>query len=275
MRSVAITNYVYGSYTKYIPLYIYAAATNWKARKFIFLVDERPREAELAKRISERLQVQVEFRLVNEAVPSELYQKIKRNEDRHKHVKPALRYFANATPQEDYVYIGDIDIIAYSGSRFFDYHIKRMRTTALGYSNAKRPGEDRYTGLHFSDSIFSEHDYDLAINLIDRRLESGHLYGFDEKILFEYVNQRFGETPDVWRPYCGFHFARYRGARALLNFDRPHVGARNRPRHNIHHRKVVAESVRRTIKAFFLEHPEGRTCIPPEVKTFLRIGRVW
>lgn len=142
MSEMCITQFVFGSYTKYIPLYIYSILRHYPDYFVKIFVGGKltPGEADaLGWMPSGNYEIQ------------QMYQAHKVR----KGVWP--KYIRRLFSKKEfegfkYVYHGDVDyIIIPERPGLMEQHVAHMRRTELPYSNAIRPGTKRVTGLHFID----------------------------------------------------------------------------------------------------------------------------
>jgi hypothetical protein len=97
----------------------------------------------------------------------------------------------------EYTYIADIDILVME-TNIIEQHLGEMRRTGLPYSNIKRDGIDKLSGLHFTSSsayypVPDLHDLDLSREN-------------DEAILYQIVKRKGVPISDSnFRPVHGIH----------------------------------------------------------------------
>ncbi len=97
----------------------------------------------------------------------------------------------------EYVYIADIDILVLD-SNVTEQHVGEMERTKLPYSNIKRVGSEKLSGLHFSrsDAYYPLPDLD-GIDLTKQN---------DEAVLYEIVSRKGLAIPiSDFRPVHGIH----------------------------------------------------------------------
>lgn len=139
-HEVCITQYVFGSYTRYIPAYIYSILTAYPDYFVKIFVAGKLSQDEAA---ALSLMPNGNFAIV------EGYQADKVR----KGVLP--KYVRRLIPQEEfadfkYVYNGDVDfIIIPETPSLKDWHVDHCAKLGLPFSNAIRPGTQRISGLHF------------------------------------------------------------------------------------------------------------------------------
>jgi len=113
------------------------------------------------------------------------------------HPKGLLQDLNQPTPA--YVYIGDIDILILENVT--KPHLEHMQKTGLPFSNIRRKGKERLSGLHFTraDAFYPlpDHFEGLPIHA-------------DEELLFKMVERHRVGTPDPadnYRPLHGYHMS--------------------------------------------------------------------
>lgn len=113
-----------------------------------------------------------------------------------------VRFITTPTIIDEYLYIGDIDIICLEND-IFSKHISFMKKKNMCYSNMVRKNISRLTGLHFS--IYNKY-YPLP------SLENIDMMKNDEEILTEIVMRKGIEInfDSSWRPTHGIHFSKNR-----------------------------------------------------------------
>lgn len=114
-------------------------------------------------------------------------------------------------PDEDYLYISDIDIITLDDIR--DLHVPYMQTTGLPYSNAVRryTGKNRMTGLHFTE-------YSALHPMTSEWLQDIDLTIYDEDVLYCIIDKKgYGFPSDYYRPVPGIHISPNREPRDSKN----------------------------------------------------------
>ena len=111
----------------------------------------------------------------------------------------SVRFINEPLARNEYVYVGDIDIV-FLDPLFMRRHLDHMSRTGLPYSNAVRPSTRRLSGLHFSrwDAMYPLPD--LSGLGSDGRL--------DEVLLYEIVQAKGHGFPSEWfRPVHGLHIS--------------------------------------------------------------------
>ena len=109
----------------------------------------------------------------------------------------SVRFLESPRIMTEFTYIGDIDILILES--ISSLHMARIEQSGIPYSNIKRPGQDRLTGLHFtrSDAYYPVKPPPDA----DRVL--------DEHLLYKMVLARGHPLPPKkWtRPIHGYHIS--------------------------------------------------------------------
>lgn len=110
----------------------------------------------------------------------------------------SVRFLETPERAAEHVYIGDIDILVLEP--IAPFHLAQMAKTGRPYSNIKRPGKERLSGLHFSrwDAYYPRPDIPRT------------MINHDEFYLYQLVAARGHELPDESesvRPLHGFHLS--------------------------------------------------------------------
>lgn len=132
----------------------------------------------------------------------------------------AIRFLELPTIECDSTYIGDIDMIILD-SDIEDNHIKHCNILNLPYSNVKRIGQNRLSGLHFvkTKEYYNKITKEYLNNLVSDINNGSIPFNSDECLLFDMMSSTFGvptkeqfgehSKPDelsyVYRPVHGFH----------------------------------------------------------------------
>lgn len=115
-----------------------------------------------------------------------------------------VRFITTPTITDEYIYIGDIDIICLEED-IFRRHIEFMEKENMCYSNIVRKNTDilRMSGLHFTI-------YDCYYPLPS--FEGINMMGNDEAILAEFLIRKGIDLnySATWRPAHGVHFSKNR-----------------------------------------------------------------
>ena len=123
----------------------------------------------------------------------------------------SVRFLETPEVMTEFTYIGDIDILILE--RVSQWHIDRMVSASLPYSNTLRTGKRALTGLHFtrSDAYYPvSPPSDANLN-------------WDEELLYMLVASRgVPLPPNVWnRPVHGYHLSPNRSPlHAIVNGER-------------------------------------------------------
>ena len=111
-----------------------------------------------------------------------------------------VRFVARPTVKAKYVYIGDVDIIVLHD--ICNLHIPNIEHNGLDFSNIKRVGQDKLSGLHFI-----EYDKMYPINLSGVDIYNDN----DENVLYKLMENKKYKIPDEYtqdyRPLCGIHIS--------------------------------------------------------------------
>ncbi len=211
MKSICISTYVYGSYTKFIPYYIYSILKSYPDYYVKILVREQLNHMErkclniLKNNLSNNFEVKENY-----------FNTIDLPEMKTKgQATKTLRWLI---PKKEfnnfkYGYIGDVDfLIIKEKPSLIEGHLDHCKKINLPYSNRIRPGTKRLSGLHF----FIVKDYYSKIGpLIDYYLSNtDELYkainksSREEEFFYGLVGNTIG-FGDInkknYRPHHGFH----------------------------------------------------------------------
>lgn len=108
-----------------------------------------------------------------------------------------VRFIEKATIESDYLYIADIDILVLDDD-VIDQHTKNMTELDLPYSNIKRDGVNKLSGLHFTQSAAYYPLPDLAG--LDLKKDN------DEFVLYQIVERKgLPISKSSFRPVHGIH----------------------------------------------------------------------
>lgn len=225
--TICFSSFVFGSYEKYIPYYIYSI---WKTHPnaFIKVFIEKP----LTPKIFEVLECLKREGLKNFEVILWLDSCYKYGSFKIKGGgNKLIRWFIDQDYFEDfdYVYIGDIDILFLPEEKsLMDFHVTQMLGLHLPFSNKvrlKNNGDlsERLTGLHF----FKTKEYYEKIGPIISQIKSDKFYrdvylkGLerDENFLYKLNREAFDFDPELLakaqRPWHGLHLGITRGNKNL------------------------------------------------------------
>ncbi len=211
MKSICISTYVYGSYTKFIPFYIYSVLKSYPDYYVKILVRDQLNKQEkkslnlLKSNLSTNFEVKENY--FNNINLPEMETKGQSNK--------TLRWFI---PEKEfinfkYAYIGDIDfLIVREDPPLLDGHLSHCKETNLPYSNRIRNGTERLSGLHFIivkdyyEKIGSIINYYL--NNLDKLYEDIKKANKQEEFFYNLVESTIG-FGDIhkqnYRPHHGFH----------------------------------------------------------------------
>ena len=117
-----------------------------------------------------------------------------------------IRFIEEPTLKNEYIYIGDVDIITLQ-SNITEIHLDHMNRTGLNYSNIVRPesgdkGWRRMSGLHFAKwyNYYPIGDFE--------NLAKKSMLGHDEVFLYEIISRRNNIIEsDKFRPVHGIHIS--------------------------------------------------------------------
>ena len=112
----------------------------------------------------------------------------------------ASRFVRHPTLKDEaeVIYIGDVDILVLEGG-VYSFHMEQMRKTGLCFSNMKRAGEDKLSGLH----VVKQEYYDYWVQKYSP-------LGNDEELLFRIVKENIADPNLVkgcLRPAHGIHLS--------------------------------------------------------------------
>ncbi|GGZ81053.1 hypothetical protein [Algibacter mikhailovii] len=222
MNKSAFVVYVFGSYQKYIPSYIYFINLNYPEADILIFYQN-----EIDSKIKEAIVNLSNYKLFENVFPE------------HNNIKgggPKLLRWV--LPEEyfrdyKYIYIGDVDILILDENKsLFDFHKQQMKDFNLPFSNKVRPLpggglSKRLTGLHFFE--VRPYYYKLAALaskiLGDVEFSNNYLTGLErnEHVLYKLVKDSFGfEDEEVFkmeRPWHGYHIGVVRGRKILNKYQ--------------------------------------------------------
>jgi len=224
---LVFSSFVFGSYQKYIPYYIYSI---WKTHPngFVKIFIENKLESKIFKSLEYLNQMGVrnfEIVLWDSAHDDYGIYKIRGGGKKLTRWVLDYEYFNDF----NYAYIGDIDILFLSEEMsILDFHKKQMIKLELPFSNKVRSDEngktvERLTGLHF----FEIKKYFEKINPIisrinkDKEYRDKYLQGLerDENFLYKINKEAFDFDSKILiaaeRPWHGLHLGITRGNKGL------------------------------------------------------------
>lgn len=217
-KSLCFSSFVFGSYQKYIPYYIYSI---WKTypTAFIKIFIEESLDSNINAVLNTLKESEIQnFEIIELNTSFEEYEVYKMKGSGAKTLIRWLfgyEYFKNF----EYVYIGDIDILFLPEKiSILDFHIKQMKILNLPFSNKVRVDKngnltDRLTGLHF----FKTKEYFHKIEPIISQIENDK-YFRDEYLKDLERNENF----------------LYKINKQAFNFDEKLVSQAERPWHGLH-----------------------------------------
>lgn len=205
---MCITQFVFGDYTRYIPLYIYSVLKAYPEYYLKIFVGGRLNQSE-----AEALAL----------MPSGNYEIIEGYcEDKVKKGK-WCKYVRRLVPFEEYkefkyVYHGDVDfIILPETPGLKEWHIAHCKKHSLPFSNAVRPGTKRISGLHFIDvkPYYEQIGDTLAhYRAHPEEVEAKLVKTSDEWFTYDILEETFGLDSLIAegfnRPEHGIHLALWR-----------------------------------------------------------------
>ncbi|MFD1335295.1 hypothetical protein ACFQ4N_06920 [Oceanobacillus iheyensis] len=213
MKKICVAVYVFGSYTRYAPYYIYSILKSYPDY-YVKVFSKDPLTANENKALELiRNEVSPNFEVVEGYLDDYI-----NLDDPSKMVGSIGTILRFLIPYEEfkdfeYVYIGDIDfLIIREKPTLVDVHKKHSKKIGVPYSNAIRPDSKRLTGLHF----FKVKDYYKKMNpIIEYYLENPSiLYDevkalrYDEEFLYKIIEKGIGLgkiEEHFFRPPHGFH----------------------------------------------------------------------
>ncbi|QDI92863.1 hypothetical protein EPH95_18205 [Salicibibacter halophilus] len=207
MKSLCITVFVFGNYTKYIPYYIYSILTSYPDYYVKIFTNTRlsKQENTCLQLIREQLSTNFEVKenyFTNRNVKRTVENKVKR------FLLPYHEFQAFEN-----VYVGDVDfLIVKESPSLLEGHVAHCQKTGLPYSNQVRPNSKRLTGLHFFNvkPYYQKMGETLAYyrNNPERITEDFQSLKRDEEMLYQLIEQQIGfDGLDAYhyRPHHGFH----------------------------------------------------------------------
>jgi hypothetical protein len=223
-KPLCFVAFVYGSYTQYIPFYIYSILKSYPDYYVKIFVNEKlnNRENKCLDMIREQLSTNFEIR---ENYFEEFnIEELKIPEEG----KKAIRFLI---PKEEFVdfenvYFGDIDfLIVKEHPKLLEGHLAHCEKTGLPYSNLVRKNSKRLTGLHFYkvDEYYSRMNK-LIYNYLDNKdklVSQLSKYKWDEEFLYEIVKEGIGIeglSYNDYRPHHGFHIGTIRHGKILKGY---------------------------------------------------------
>lgn len=215
MNKNAFVAYVFGSYEKYIPYYIYFININYPDDEVLIF-----HRNTLSKNVEDALVELNNYKLFNNVLPNNEDIKNGGGGKKHRWILPKkyiLKY--------DNIYIGDVDIlILKENESLFAFHENQAQKFNLPFSNKVRKLTDgsvskRLTGLHFIKVVPYYKKMESKINelLNDKIAFKSYLEGVvrDEHFLYKLVKDCIGfdenEVSKMERPWHGFHVGVVRG----------------------------------------------------------------
>jgi hypothetical protein len=217
-KSFCFSSFVFGSYQKYIPYYIYSI---WKIypTAFIKIFIEKSLDSNINAVLKTLNESEIKnFEIIELNTSFDEYEVYKM---KGSGAKTLIRWLFGYEYFKDfeYVYIGDIDIFFLPEKiSILDFHLKQMEMLNLPFSNKVRVDKngnltDRLTGLHF----FQTKEYFDKIEPIISQIENDK-YFRDEYLKDIERNENF----------------LYKINKQAFNFDEKLVSQAERPWHGLH-----------------------------------------
>lgn len=227
MNKLCFSTFVFGSYQKYIPYYIYSIVKTYPDAVVKVIVD-----GELETGLKKSIAILRSNGFSNfEIFPlgSEMYKDLK-NYKITGGVKKLLRWLQPVEhfKEFDYVYFGDVDILILQEEiSLLDFHKKQLEQFHLSFSNKVRVDPsgrptNRLTGLHFVEV----EPYYKAVQPIIEQIHSDSSYrkeffeglNRDENLLYKLNKTAFHFDDEklihAQRPWHGIHLGIVRGKKA-------------------------------------------------------------
>lgn len=228
IKTLCFSSFVFGSYQKYIPYYIYSI---WKthADSYIKIFIEKTLEPNIQEVLEFFKNKNIEnFEIIFLEISFEEYMVYKMKGGG---VKTLIRFLINKEHFNtfDYVYVGDVDILFLPEvESILDFHINQLSTLKLPFSNKVRINKngdltDRLTGLHFfkTKEYFEKIDPIISRIKLDKNYRDKYLEGLerDESFLYKINKEAFAFDPELvskaQRPWHGLHLGITRGNKNL------------------------------------------------------------
>ncbi|MDC8000096.1 hypothetical protein POV26_03540 [Aequorivita todarodis] len=227
LKSLCFSSFVFGSYTKYIPYYIFSINKNYPDAFIKIFVYQH-----IDSKVKEAIKIMSDHKITNfEIIPLEknilefTSYKIKGGGGK------LIRWLVDSSyfKEFNYVYIGDIDILFLKEKQaLLKFHTEQLKSLNVPFSNKVRIDEkgnytNRLTGLHF----FKTKEYFEKIDPILIRLKNDKLYrnqylkGLerDENFLYKLNKEAFNFDDEVLshaqRPWHGLHLGITRGNKGI------------------------------------------------------------
>lgn len=225
---LVFSSFVFGSYQKYIPYYIYSICRT-HPDSFTKVFIEKNLEPNIQKSLSYlKNQGFGNFEVIELKATFETF---KGFEMKGGGIKTIIRYLIGEEyfKEFEYVYVGDIDILFLSETiNLLEFHKKQMRTLNLPFSNKVRLDNadrltKRLTGLHFfqTEAYFEKITPIISRIRSDSTYRTNYLKGLrrDEEFLYKMNLEAFSFDPvsvsKAERPWHGLHLGITRGNKDL------------------------------------------------------------
>lgn len=225
-KSLCFASFVFGSYEKYIPYYIYSIGKSYPEAIVKIFIEEK-----LSDNVQESLKLLNEngfsnFQIIDPKLPSDYYTEFNFGNGKNQTGKLArwlldYSYFKDCS----YCYIGDVDFIHLPEEiHIVDFHKKNMKQFELPFSNMVRKDENgnpirRMAGWHFFEPKSYYEKVEPIINKLKNNSE--YRYGYlkdlerNEHFLYELTKEAFNfddtQLSEMYRPWHGLHLGITRG----------------------------------------------------------------
>lgn len=226
LKSFCFASFVFGSYEKYIPFYIYSISKSYP-EAFVKIFTEDDLSENVKKSLDFLMKSGFEnFQILDPKLPNDYYSEFNFGNGKNQTGKLA-RWLLNYSYFEEfsYCYIGDVDFIHLPEKiHIVDFHKKNMEKFGLPFSNMVRKDKSgtpirRMAGWHF----FEPKNYYEKVEPIINKLKNNreYRYGYlkklerNEHFLYELTKEAFNfddhELSKMYRPWHGLHIGISRG----------------------------------------------------------------
>ncbi|MGY4690684.1 hypothetical protein [Salibacterium sp. K-3] len=261
MDPLCVSVTVFGSYTKYIPYFIYSVLKSYPSYYVKVFTNTTLSPSE------QRCLMKVRQKLSGRFTVYENY--FARIDTDNRQVGKMMRFLVPFHQYKNFesVYIGDVDfLIVNETPGLFESHKRHCKKINLPYSNQIRSGAQRLSGLHFFQTkpyykkmnevlnYYREHPRKLAV-----QIEKG---GGNEQVLYQWIKKHigFGRIEKYpYRPHHGFHLGIIRNGTERFDSYVTHGP------HNPVHRLPPYPSLKKKLMVYYND---------PLFKTMMRIHPV-
>jgi hypothetical protein len=227
LESICFSSFVFGSYSKYIPYYIFSINKNYPDAFIKIFVDKY-----LDSKVKEAIKVIRDHKITNFEIIT-----LERNilEFTSYKIKGGggklIRWLVDSSyfKEFSYVYIGDIDILFLKEKQtLLKFHKEQLKFLNVPFSNkvrldAKGNFTNRLTGLHFfqTKEYFTKIDPILIHLKNDKVYRDQYLKGIerDENFLYKINKEAFNFDDEILshaqRPWHGLHLGITRGNKGI------------------------------------------------------------